>query len=297
MAEQWQGKTRGGILGHRIFVFIISRAGLRPAYFILRFVAFYYLLFSRSTPIIYRYFRKVHQYGKWKSFLKTYKNYRLFGQTMLDKVALLSGATKSFTVTHEGGEVLDEVSRIGKGGILISAHIGNWEVAGQLLNRLGTGFNILMYENEHKNLSRYMEGVLQQKKFKVIAIRDGEMSHLVELHNAFSENELVVMHADRFREGNQTLETEFFGRKAKFPAGPFILGAKFGVPIVIVFGMKESASSYRFFALPPLQVTRTRNKAEEEKNIQELLNTYVKALEQMVMKYPEQWFNYYEFWE
>jgi predicted LPLAT superfamily acyltransferase len=297
MAKQWQGKTRGGVLGHRIFVFILNFSGLSLAYFTLRFVAFYFFLFSKSTPVLYSYFRKHHSYGKWKSMVSVYQNYFVFGQTLLDKVALLSGVNTSFEVTHEGGEYLDEVSRIGKGGILISGHIGNWEVAGQLLNRLKTKFNILMYENEHENLNRYMEKVLQEKRFHVIGIRDGDMSHLVELHEAFTNNELVVMHGDRYREGNQTIRTSFLGKEAKFPAGPFILAARFGVPMVIVFAIKETKNKYRFFALPPIEVKRTRTEQELEKTIQDLVNRYVVQFEKMVRAYPLQWFNYYDFWK
>jgi predicted LPLAT superfamily acyltransferase len=297
MAKQWQGKTRGGVLGHRIFVFILKVSGLPLAYFVLRFVAFYFFISAKSTPGVYRYFRRIHQYGRVRAVFSTYLNYHVFGKTLLDKVALLSGVKTNFTVNHEGGEHLEEIASIGKGGILISGHIGNWEVAGQLLNRLNTTFNILMYENDHEQMNRYMKEVLSEKKFHVIAIKDDDMGHLVELHKAFSNNELVVMHGDRFREGAKTLEAVFFGKKARFPAGPFVMAAKFGVPLIIVFAVKESNKHYHFFAVPPIDVKRTRNEADLEATVQELLKRYVTEFEKMVKAYPLQWFNYYDFWK
>ncbi len=297
MAKQWHGKTRGGVLGHRIFVFILKSSGLPLAYFVLRFVAFYFLISAKSTPLVYRYFRDVHHYGRIRSAFSTYLNYHVFGKTLLDKVALLSGVKTNFTVNHEGGEHLDEIAKLGKGGILISGHIGNWEVAGQLLNRLKTRFNILMYESDQESMQKYMQGVQKEKKFNTIIIKDGDMSHLVKLHEAFSNNELVVMHGDRFREGNKTLEVDFFGRKAKFPAGPFVMAAKFGVPLIIVFAVKETNKHYHFFAVPPIQVKRTRVEAELESTIQDLLKRYVAEFEKMVKAYPLQWFNYYDFWK
>src|ERR1043165_7708687 len=237
---KWEGKSKGTVLGHKIFVFILNRLGLKLAYFVLRFVALYYFLFARkSNKSSFYYFHNILKYKRFTTYLKIYKNYYIFGQTILDKVALLAGVKTKFTINHDGGTNLDKIAAMGKGGILVSAHIGNWEIAGQLLNRLNTTFNILMYENERESIKKYMEGVEKKKNVNIIGIKDGEMGHLIELHNAFSKNELVVMHGDRFRDGAQTLETNFLGKTAKFPAGPFIMAAKFGVPLSVVFAVKE----------------------------------------------------------
>ncbi len=295
---KWEGKSRGTVLGHKIFVFILNHLGLKLAYIVLRFVALYYFLFARkSNKSIYYFFHDVLKYKRTTAYLKIYKNYYIFGQTILDKVALLAGVKTKFTINHDGGTNLDKIAEMGKGGILISAHIGNWEIAGQLLNRLNTTFNILMYENESANLKQYMDGVQKKKNVKIIAIKDGEMGHLIELHNAFSNNELVVMHGDRFRDGVQTLEASFLGKTAKFPAGPFIMAAKFGVPLSVVFAVKETSTHYHFFASDPIMVKRSRDPKQTELAVQELLQKYLAEVEKMVLRYPEQWFNYYAFWK
>lgn len=295
---KWQGKSRGTVIGHKIFVFILNHLGLKLAYIVLRFVALYYFLFARkSNKNSFYFFHEVLKYKKTTAYLKIYKNYYLFGQTILDKVALMAGVKTKFTINHEGGEVLDKIAATGKGGILISAHVGNWEIAGQMLNRLNTQFNILMYENERENIKKYMDEVQKKKNVKIIGIKDGEMGHLIELHNAFSNNELVVMHGDRFREGVQTIDTKFLGKTASFPAGPFIMAARFGVPLSIVFSVKETATHYHFFASEPLQVKRARTPEQTEKAVKELLENYVQEVEKMVLRYPEQWFNFYAFWK
>ena len=94
-----------------------------------------------------------------KSKMMMYKNYFVFGQTILDKVAILAGVKTNISVDHQGGWVLDKIVEEGKGGLVMSAHIGNWEMAGQRMNRLNTKFNILMYENEKENLKKYMDEV------------------------------------------------------------------------------------------------------------------------------------------
>jgi predicted LPLAT superfamily acyltransferase len=221
----------------------------------------------------------------------------MLGQTIIDKVATMAGAKNPFKVIHKNGAMLDELTAIGKGGILVSAHIGNWEVAGQGLNRLGTAFNILMYSNEKEDVKQYMDGVMKEKKINIIAIDEETKSHIIELHKAFSNNELVVMHGDRYREGAKTLTANFFGKPAKFPAGPFIMAAKFGVPLCIVFAVKTDKHTYQFSTEKPIQVDRVRGEAQLEKVCQDLLLQYVAKVEETAKAFPHQWFNYYDFWQ
>lgn len=299
MANQnnWNGQSQAKVIGFKIFVFILNTFGLSPAYFILRFVSFYYFLFSKPNKYIREYFIQAHGYSPLKARLAIYKNNFVLGQTIIDKVAVMARAKNAFKVIHKNGAMLDELAAIGKGGILVSAHIGNWEVAGQGLNRLGTAFNVLMYSNEKEDVKEYMDGVMKEKKINIIAINEETKSHIIELHKAFSNNELVVMHGDRYREGAKTLTTNFFGKPAKFPAGPFIMAAKFGVPLCIVFAVKTDKHTYQFSTEKPIQVDRVRGEAQLEKVCQDLLQQYVTQVEKMVKAYPHQWFNYYDFWK
>ncbi len=295
--KKWEGKLKGGVVGHKIFVFILRVFGLQIAYFILLFVAFYFFIFAKSTKTSLKYFREILCYGKWKSYRATYINYYIFGQTLLDKVALLAGMKSKFSIIHEGHEEnLVDLKKLGKGSILLSAHIGNWEVAGQMLEILDTKFNILIYDNEAEKMKQYMNEVMVKKNFNIIAIKDGEMSHLVELHKAFSNNEWVVMHGDRYLPGTPTIEKTFMGKKAKFPLGPFVMAAKFGVPVTIVFAVKESKFQYHFFAKTPITVKRARTEKEVEAAVKEISDKYVAEVETMVKRYPTQWFNFYDFW-
>ena len=73
---------------------------------------------------IYRYFRDLHKYGVLTSILKIYRNYYVFGQTLLDKIIVMAGIENKFTYDFDGEENLREIVRGGKGGILLSAHVG-----------------------------------------------------------------------------------------------------------------------------------------------------------------------------
>lgn len=298
MSQQtnWSGQSKGKVLGYKIFVGILNVFGLNPAYFILRFVAFYYFLFSKPNRYVKVFYQTALHYSKFRAWRMMYKNNYIFGQTILDKVALMAGMKNPFTVTNPGGTNLDQLVSMKKGGILISAHIGNWEVAGQGLNRLNIPFNILMYENEKSNIKEYMDGVMKEKKINIIAINEETKSHIIELHRAFSNHELVVMHGDRFREGAKTITADFFGKPARFPAGPFIMAAKFGVPLGIVFAVKKEKHLYEFTCCEPIEVNRVRTDAQVEEVCEKLVRQYIQLVEEKVKEYPHQWFNYYDFW-
>lgn len=290
---RWQGRSKGNPLGYRIFVMIIKRLGVLPAYFVLRFVAFYYFLFSwSSSRHILDYFRRRHGYGNLKSLVHLYRNYYVFGQTLLDKVVVMAGIGNRFTYDFDGEQNLRDMVKGGKGGILISAHVGNWEAAGHLLKRLETRVNVVMYDGEHQRIKDYLESVTGGRNLRIIVIKN-DMSHVYAMGEALQNNELICLHADRFLEGNKTTLMPLLGEDAPFPVGPFLLSASFRVPVSIVFAFKETATHYHFYGSPPFTRGDDDTKAEF---MQRLLSAFVEQLEQKVKAYPDQWFNYFNFW-
>ena len=289
----WNGKSRGTPLGYKIFVWILNKLGVLPAYFVLRFVAVYYFFFSyKSSKAIYYYFHNRLGYSAIKSFCKIYRNYYLFGQSIIDKVVLMSGIPNNFKIEFDGEENLKKIAALNKGGLLLSAHLGNWEIAGYLFKRLNTKINIVMFDGEEQKIKEYMGSVTGEKTVNIILIKN-DMSHIYEISDAFQKNEIVCMHADRFIEGNKTASIDFLGEKARFPMGPFVLAAKFKVPVSFVYSMKENSLQYHFFASP------IKNYSGVDRNavMMEMQTDYVKELENKVLHYPEQWYNYYYFWQ
>src|SRR6185503_19967418 len=133
----WKGKSRGNVLGFKIFVFILRLHGMRLAYFILRFVASYYLIYSfRTFKSSWHFFRKMLGFSFFKSLRSIYTSYYNLGQSLLDKFAMMGGVKTNFTFEFDGEEHLHEMARSGRGGMLISGHLGNWDMAGNMLKRV-----------------------------------------------------------------------------------------------------------------------------------------------------------------
>jgi predicted LPLAT superfamily acyltransferase len=292
--SSWEGKTRGGVLGYKIFVWTLKHLGLWFAYFLLTFVVVYFVFTSgKAFRAIFNFYRRMMKYSPVKAFISIYRNYYMFGQILLDKIAMLAGFQHKFTFDFEGEEYLRQMH---DGGILVSAHVGNWEIAGQLLNRLEKRINIILFDAEHQQIKGYLSEVLSTRNVNFIVIRD-DYSHLLEIKQALANKEIVAMHGDRFIEGNKTIVLNFMGRPALFPIGPVNMAAKFGVPVSFVFAVKETSSHYHFYATPLYRVAYTANLHQRDVNFREALTGYVRKFEEILRRYPLQWFNYYDFWK
>ena len=86
--------------------------------------------------------------------------------------------------------------------MLISAHIGNWEIAGQLLDRIKTSVNIVMLEAEHERIKAMLDEVMIKKNMNIIPVKE-DYTHLIKISSALKNNELVAIHGDRFMPGSK----------------------------------------------------------------------------------------------
>lgn len=286
---QWDGKSRGLVIGYKIFIFFIQKLGIRSAYFLLYFVSFYFLLFSiQGTKSSLYYFHKRLGFSKFRSFLKVYKNNYVFGQTIIDKVVISYGLGNKFTYNHDGGNVIKQLLKDKKGGILISAHVGNFEIAEYFFSEMDefSQINLVTTDNEHQEIKEYLETISGKSNIKFIIVNE-DMSHIFEINNALSNNELICFTGDRYFEGTKILSEQLLGKEAKFPAGPFLLGSRLKVPVIFVYVMKETAKHYHLYA----------NEAKfKNRDAQDLLKKYTESIEWILKKYPYQWFNYFDFW-
>lgn len=281
----WQGKTRGGLLGYKIFVFVLKHFGLAGAYFILLFVAAWFLLFApRQSTALYSYFRVQKQYNSLRSFLSAYRVFYIFGQTLIDKVAIGAGMKDRFSYRFEGHENLVELGE--SGGIVFSAHLGNWEVASYLMKENRLNSNILMFEAEHEKIKDYLKEVMTEQKVNIIPIK-ADMSHVFKINGAIQRKEILCVHGDRFIEGSRVLRKTFMGREAFFPIGPFSIASKLRVPYTFAYAFREKRRSYSLSSTP-VQIAGS--------NPEEILDQYIAVMEEKLRNHPLQWFNFYDFW-
>ncbi len=287
--SKWTGRSQGTLFGYKIFVFFIRNTSLPVAYFVLELILPYYFLFAgKAKKGLYQFYEQGLKRSRREATRLIYKNFHTFGQTLLDRIAFLAGKGDRFQLTFEHEAYLVRMQEEGKGGILLSAHLGNWEMAGNLLRgRITPAINIVMLDAEVEKIKEYLDEQTGGSRFRIIAIKE-DLSHVIKISNALKKNEFVAIHADRYLEGARWIERDFFGKKARFPLGPFLIASRFDAPVTFVYGVKTAASMYHLSATVPLK---------ERKHPEAIAQLFVEELEQRVLRNPEQWFNYFPFYE
>lgn len=286
--SKWSGKTKGSLLGYKFFIWLIDLAGLRVSYFFLRIVSFHYFLFSKTSNEVLLSFYKEHlRYSHATARQLVRKNYFNLAQSILDRIAFSMGKASSYTFDNSKGKHLIPALKEEKGIILVSAHVSNWAVAGEMLGSYGKKINVLMFENEHRAIKNFLDKKKKDSGFHVIELKE-DMSHIIKVHLALKNGEVICMHGDRFLEGARTLSSQFIDEEALFPSGPFSMIKKLNASYSFVFTAKTSARNYDFWATHP---------KKPDGNELDILKEYVDELEKCVERYPDQWFNYHDFYD
>tara|TARA_R100000306_G_scaffold46671_2_gene44519 strand:+ start:67565 stop:68482 length:918 start_codon:yes stop_codon:yes gene_type:complete len=285
----WTGKSRGTVFGFKVFVFFIKNFGTRAAYLLMHLPIPYFCLFSRSNVKGLRYyFRKRLHYSWLKSSVSIYKTYYNFGQTLVDKIAIPIGNKDKYTYEFDGEEHITEMLALGEGGILISAHVGNFELAQYFFKQrnFDTAISIVITDQDHEDIKEYLGQFTKREHVNFIIVKE-DLSHIFEINAALAQNRIVCISGDRFLNKAKTLEAKLLGKKAKFPIGPFQIATRLQVPVLFVYVMREPKRHYHLYA---------RKVKIEQRDAQDLLNKFADHLERVVKKYPLQWFNFYDFW-
>lgn len=185
-------------------------------------------------------------------------------------------------IGHEYSEQLARVLSNNRAAILVTAHIGNWDLAGAFLafkgypiaaifERIPRGMSEVY--NRFRGASGMMLIGMDERDRMVTALRSGK---------------LLVLLGDRDLKGTGE-KLPWFGGMRKFPRGAAVLALRYNVPVVIgyfVFEPSDRQRRYRAVVEPPLQFTPSGDMARD---VSELTGLIVRELERIVRQYPDQW--------
>ncbi len=289
--NEWSGKTDGLPWMQRSLIAMFRVVPLWLPYGIMALVVPFYMVFNRKGyKAMYRFFRDRFGFGCWKSFWKVYANHFRFGQIILDRFGVYAG--KKYRFITEGQELMDELEKHPEGFVNLSSHVGNYEIAGYSLKPKSKRFNALVYAGETATVMENRQKLLTQNNMSMIPVKE-DMSHIFELNAAVDRGEIVSMPADRVYGSQKTASCMFLGTEARFPLGAFAMAAQKNVPMLTVFVMKGGYSTYHAY----VREIQCNREAKLRDQMTQLAQNFATNLEEIVRRYPTQWFNYFDFWK
>ena len=294
--KHWSGtgQLRGGRWGIWLFITLIRVCGRRFAYLCGVLPAVYFSFASPDVAATMDFHRRV--FGPqpwWKRRWLVFRHFYSFGRSWLDRTAILAGQTKNFSFIFDGEHNLRKAVAEGKGVLLLTGHVGNWEAAGQLLTRINVPVTVTGFDKEAPVI-RAMLNAASKQKFKLLPLTGGP-TDAIPLVAALRRGEVVAMLGDRAY-GSPSTRVPFYGGTASFPIGAYVMASIAGAPLMHVFSLRETGNSYRFFGFEA-QYPKMPAHHEREAYLKMCAANFAKDLEFVVRRDPFQWYNFFPFWD
>jgi KDO2-lipid IV(A) lauroyltransferase len=190
----------------------------------------------------------------------------------------------------EGKEYFDQAMARGKGTLILTAHLGNWEMGGIFLSLMGYSLTVITAPDIEARLHEFRVRLRQEQQIKVITLDDTMASSLAVL-KALQANELVALLGDRDLFG-KGIPVNFFGQRVFFPIGPALLAYLSEAPLIPTFVLMDQQDKYLCLAEPPIVLHRT---GKRDQDLAENTQRIATALEKFIRKYPDQWYTFYDY--
>lgn len=289
--RQWSGKTDGTLWMHKALIGCFKFLPMGLIYFIMALVVPFYMLINRSAYLaIYHYLRKRQGRGPVKAFFGCYFNHFLFGASLMDRFAAYAG--RKFQVKKDASDIFDSLAGKEQGFIILSSHIGNAEMSGYMLSTPLKRMNAITFPGEKASVRANRDRMLEANNIRLISA-DG-LDWLFTLNAALSNGEIVSIHADRLFGSSKYLKAHILGAEAKIPMGPFNLAATRDLPVTALFCMKTGYKRYETLQYR-LDTPEMATLSKKEK-MEYLATRYASAVNEVLGKWPLQWYNFFEFW-
>lgn len=192
-------------------------------------------------------------------------------------------------VSIEGLDIVDKALSNGSGVIVVTAHIGNWELAGITMAILG--YPIVCVALTHRNIriNDFFTKQRERKGLGVIPLGNAAFRCICALKN----NKMLALVGDRdFTQAG--ISIDLFGRPTIIPKGPAAFSLKTNASLVVGIMLREKKGRFKFKYEGPVEIIPS---GDEEKDIRELTKKYLDILEKYIRLCPEQWLIFRRFWE
>ena len=221
----------------------------------------------------------------------TQRSYESLGRTFIE-AAVLPGASRAQILERfenvVGWEHLEAAQAKGKGVIIVTGHLGNWEFGGAYVGARGVPFDAVTRGMANPLMERYVRTTRQEIGMGVIHDADA----VRQTPRALRDGRVIAMLSDHDALGLASTFVPFFGRPAKTPRGPAVFALRLGVPLVFVVSVREPSGRYALL-IEPVEVVET---GDREADVDAIVLSYTQTLERYIKRYPEQYFWQHRRW-
>lgn len=294
-ARRWhEVAEKGSFLGIRIIVVVARLLGRGAAGLLLRALAVWYAVFH---PAVRRASREyLSRLGRPARLGDVVHHVATFAQVSADRLFLLQGQLDRFVFQRRGEKILYELRDQGRGALLIMAHMGSFEVLRALSREKRLPVNVVGYFGNARRINAILRKIDPQVDARLIEIRPGDPSFVFEVEEKVRHGEMVGTMGDRVGFDGKSVRVPFLGQEAAFPTGPYLLAAALRCPVFLGYGLYRAPNRYELYCEPFAERVILPRGPAREAALRELAARYAQRLEHYCREYPDNWFNFYDFW-
>lgn len=219
-------------------------------------------------------------------------SYANLGRTTTETALLPSFDTErivSLFEEVEGWSIIEERLAREKGLILVSGHLGNWELGGAYLAARGLPMQAVARYMENPLFDRYLTRT--RERIGMTIVHDDEAVRRVP--RALRTGQAVAFLVDQGAVGLASTWVPFFGRFAKTPRGPAVFALRLGAPMVFGVALRQPSGRFRL-TFEPIDTTPT---GDLDSDVDRIVADYTAVLERWVRRAPEQYFWHHRRWK
>lgn len=273
---------------------ILVPRGVFPV-FAFVFGGIFYLLLGEKRAIIRKNLRVITGRRRVERLVfATFYKFSLNWTDVMLMIRLRGEKLNALIGRRAGKEHLDAAMERGCGAILISPHLGNWELGGLGLVEMGYPLNVLTFREPDDKVNELREKVRSERGIRFIYVDRDDTSPLaiIEAVNALRRNEVLALLGDRDG-SSHTAPMEYFGHTVNVPLGAAFLGLASGAPVCPVFVPLEGRR-YATIMEEPIHFIGGHGKHQE--TIREGMSRILRVFERYIRAYPDQWYNFFDYW-
>ena len=294
--KRWAAQSeRGNRAALRLIAWIalhlgrrISRAVLVPV------VTYFYLSSPQARRASAAFLSRIP--GRSLGPSAVFRHLYTFATVTLDRIYFLNGRLDLFDINVEDDQnlALGTATR-GVGMFLMGAHMGSFESVRSIARQNpGLRMVLLMYEENARNIKQLLSAINPEAQQDIIGL--GHPSAMLQVRDQLKAGALIGVLADRSLEAVGNVEIDFLGRTAAFPLGPFRLAAMLKHPVFFMVGVYQGGNRYTIHLEPVMDFSEV-GPAEREQASRLALARYVALIEKHCLDAPENWFNFFDFWQ